>query len=86
MPKCVKCFKLFHPDWMVEENLRGDDVVICCFCKMDKTELTVEGEDGKLREMVTKDQAARNYLKYLDDLSKKPKIAEILVKAKDKKV
>ena len=85
MPKCVKCFDLFHPDWMVEENIRGDEVVICCFCKMDKNELSVIDENDKITEVVTKDQAKRNYLKYLDDLSKKPKIAEILVKAKKEK-
>lgn len=82
MGRCVKCLKMFHPDWMVEENIRGDDVIICCFCKMDKFALTVDGEDGKMKEIVTRDEASKNYLKYLDDLSKKPRIAEILVKAK----
>ncbi|MDX9691797.1 MAG: hypothetical protein RBT45_05015 [Acholeplasmataceae bacterium] len=82
MPKCVKCFGLYHPDWCVEENIRGDEVIICCFCKMDKNELTVVDDNDKIVEVITKEQAKKNYLKFLDDLSKKPKIAEILVKDK----
>lgn len=84
MPKCVKCSKYFHPDWMVEQTIRGDDVVICNFCFMDKDVLTITDENDKLMEKVSKDQANRKYLQYLEDLSRKPKIAEALVKAKER--
>lgn len=84
MPKCVKCMKYFHPDWMVEQTIRGDDVVICCFCLTDKDSLTVTDENDKVVESVTKEQANKRYLQYLEDLSRKPKIAEILTKAKEK--
>jgi hypothetical protein len=49
---------------------------------MDKNELTVVDDNDKIVEVITKEQAKKNYLKFLDDLSKKPKIAEILVKDK----
>lgn len=78
MPKCVKCMKMYHPDWCFEQEIRGDEVIVCTFCRLDKTELTVEHEDGTVSETVTKDEASRNYLKYLDELSRKPKIAKIL--------
>ncbi len=82
MPQCARCLNLFHPDWMLQEEFRGDEIKMCLFCKLDKQELTVEGEDGKIQEIVTKEQASINYKKYLDELSKKPRIAEILVKGK----
>lgn len=81
MPRCVKCFKDFHPDWCIEQNIRGDNVIVCMFCRVDKDVLTVTGEDGSIVENVTKDQANRNYIKYLEDLSRKPAIADILVKS-----
>lgn len=81
MPKCVKCFRLYHPDWMVVEEIRGDEVNVCNFCKVDKDTLTIVDENDNIVETVSKDQASRNYLKYLDDLSRKPKIAEVLSKA-----
>ena len=83
MPQCVVCNKLFHPDWVIETEIRGDMVKSCMFCKLDKNELTVVDESDKLVEIVNKEQASVNYKRYLDDLSKKPRIAEILVKAKN---
>jgi len=82
MPKCARCLKLFHPDWMLQEEFRGDDVKMCLFCKLDKNELTVVDENDKIVETVNKEQASINYKKYLDELIKKPRIAELLVKAK----
>ena len=83
MGKCVKCGFFYHPDWMLEEEIRGDMVKICFFCKIDKNELTViDEETQKVKEVVTKTQAVENYRKYLEQLSHKPRIAEILVKAK----
>jgi len=88
MPKCVICQDRFHPDWCIEEMIRGDVVRICLFCKLDKKELTVVDDNDKVKEIVTKIQAVANYKKYLEMLSKRPRIAEILAKEKtsDKKV
>ena len=89
MPKCVICQYRLHPDWCIEENIRGDEVKICLFCKLDKKELTVvDKETDKIKEIVTKVQAVANYKRYLEMLSKKRRIAEILAKEKtsDKKV
>jgi len=82
MPKCARCQKLFHPDWMIEEEFRGDVIKSCLFCKLDKNELTVTDKDDKIEQIVNKEQASINYQKYLDELVKKPRIAELLVKAK----
>jgi len=84
MPRCVKCYKDFHPDWCVETVIRGDKVIVCCFCHVEKDILTVTDKDGNLLENVSKDQANVKYRKYLEDLSRQPKIAEILVKAEKK--
>lgn len=88
MPKCVICQDRYHPDWCIEESIRGDEVKICLFCKLDKKELTVVDETDKIKEVVTKEQAVVNYKRYLKMLSKKHRIAEILAKSKvsDKKV
>ena len=83
MPKCVKCMKMYHPDWCIEQTIRDDDVIVCKFCRVDKNELTVEDENGNLTEIVTKDQASMDYLKYLEGLSKKPEIAKILSESKN---
>ena len=85
MPKCNVCFKLYHPDWMIEKTVRGDEIVSCLFCHTEKDKLTVVDENDNIKEIVTKEQAARNYLKYLDDLSKNENIAKILGDAKEKK-
>ena len=82
MPKCQICLKMFHPDWMLQEEFRGDEIKLCLFCKLDKNELTVVDENDKIVETVKKEQASINYKKYLDELIVKPRIAELLVKAK----
>jgi hypothetical protein len=82
MPTCKVCMRMYHPDWCFEQTIRGDDVIVCTFCRLDKQVLTVENEDGTVKETVTKDEASRDYLKYLDDLSRKPEIAKIIAKDK----
>ena len=82
MPKCVKCLKMYHPDWCIEQNIRGDDVIVCKFCRIDKDVLTIEDEDGKTIQTVNKKEASINYLKYLDELSTKPNIAKIIAENK----
>ena len=78
MPLCVKCTGTFHPDWCIEQVIRGENVIVCKFCRIDKQELTVENDDGSVKEVVTREGARRDYLKYLDDLSRKPEIAKII--------
>ena len=78
MSKCVICMDLYHPDYIVYKDIRGEEVKVCAFCRLDKKELTIEDEDGNIKEVVTKKQASVNYKKYLDDLLKQPKIAEIV--------
>ena len=81
MSRCKVCRKVFHPDYIVVKNIRGDEVKSCIFCHLDKKELTITDDNGKFVENVTKDQASRAYLGYLRDLVKQPKIAELLTKA-----
>ena len=84
MPKCAVCSKLFHPDYCIEKVIRGDNVVSCVFCHLDKNILTIDDKNGKMVKKVTKKEAQEEYLKYLYELSREPKINEILVKAKKK--
>lgn len=85
--KCVICMDQYHPDWMMEKKINGDWVKVCAFCLTDKKVLTVKNENDVITETVEKKQASRNYMKYLDELSKKPEIAKILSKeAPSKKI
>ena len=76
MSKCLVCFNYYHPDFCVLDEVK--DVVKCMFCEMDKKELTVSDEDGKPLYTVTKEEANRNYLKYLEQQAARPKIQEIM--------
>lgn len=82
MPKCASCFRYFHPDWCIESNIRGDNVIQCMFCRLDKDVLTIDDDNGNVIETVTKMEASVNYLKYLDELSTKPNIAKIIAENK----
>lgn len=84
MSKCAKCFNLFHPDYISYQEIRGDIVKVCAFCKVDKNELTITDESGKVVQIVTKEEASRNYKKYLHELIKKPNIAKIVQKESSK--
>ena len=80
MSKCVKCMNFYHPDMCIETNIRGDNVIVCLFCYLEKNELTIENKDGKIIEKVSKKQASINYKKYLDKLITKPNIAKVISK------
>ncbi len=80
MSKCVICTKLYHPDYMVVKDIRGENVKVCAFCHTDKKELTVTDNNGKLVEVIKKDEASRAYMKCLHRLKDNPKIFEILTK------
>ncbi len=78
MSKCAKCLDFYHPDYIVYQEVQGDLVKVCAFCRMDKKELTITDEDGKMVEVVSKKQASINYKKWLDEMRKKPNLAKII--------
>ena len=77
MSLCQVCLDYYHPDYIVYTEKGGDTIKICAFCRTDKKELTIEGEDGKL-EIVSKKQASINYKRWVDELRKNPKIAALV--------
>jgi len=83
MSKCVVCGEFLHPDFCVVKEIRGDEVISCVFCHLDKKELTIEDDNGKMLKTVTKDQCIRDYKMYLKRLLDNPVISKILVKDKD---
>jgi hypothetical protein len=68
----------YHPDYIVYQEIRGEEVKVCAFCRIDKNELTIENEDGTVKEVVDKKQASIAYKKYLEDISKLPGVAKIV--------
>lgn len=80
MSLCVKCNNYFHPDFCIETNIRGDNVIICLFCKLDKKSLTIEDKDGKMIEILSKDDAIERYRRYLNELVTRPNISKIISK------
>jgi len=79
MPKCVKCLNYFHPDFCIETEIRNEYVTTCLFCYFDKKELTVEDNNGRIDEIIKKDDAIKNYKKFLEKLVKKPKIRKLII-------
>ncbi len=81
MPKCVICYDMLPPELMVPVvTAVDDDVTQCIFCERGIKEVTLE-KDNRV-EKYTKDQAKRDYIKLLNEISSKQKIAEILAKKK----
>ncbi len=79
MSQCVKCFDFYHPDMIVYQEVRGEEVKVCAFCRLDKTEITiVDEETGRVKEVINKKQASTNYKKWLGELKGNPKIAKII--------
>lgn len=85
MSKCLACYNYYHPDWcvIVDEN---KNVIKCMFCYMDKKELTLKDENGKVLYTVTKEQASRNYMKYLEEQARRPNVKKMLQEAEYKKL
>jgi len=79
MPKCVRCFDVFPPVLMVPVTTAVEDVSQCIFCEREIKEVTMDKEDGT-SEKYTKEQAKRDYVKFLNELKDKQKIADILAK------
>jgi len=81
MSKCAVCGKMYHPDYITYQERMGDTVKVCAFCKIDKDTLTITDDNGKIIKTIKKEDASREYMRYLDVLSKKPNIAKILDKS-----
>lgn len=78
MPKCCRCWKLFHPDYCVtlDEN---DKAHSCIFCHTGKKEITIEDtETGEPIGKVTKELAEENYILWLKDMSERPNVRKIV--------
>lgn len=73
----------FHPDVCIETIIRGDEVIVCAFCYLDKKELTIENDDGSIDRVVLKEDATREYLNYLKELSGKPNIQQVMAGGED---
>lgn len=77
MSLCVKCLDYYHPDYIVYQEIQGEMVKVCAFCRVDKKELTLQNEDGTSRK-VKKKEASTNYKRWLGELKGNPKIAKII--------
>lgn len=80
MPKCVRCSDVLPPQLMVPVVTAKDpDVQQCLFCERGIKEVVVEGEDNRV-EKYTKEQAKKDYVKFLKMLKEKKGVAEVLAK------
>lgn len=68
----------YHPDYIVYEEIRGEIVKVCAFCRTDKKELTITDDDGKVVQVVDKKMASTNYKRWLGEMLQNPKIAKIV--------
>lgn len=83
MPKCVICFDVLPPQLMVPVVTANDpDVQQCVFCEKGIKEVVVENEKSEMVEKYTKEQAKKDYVKFLKMLKEKKGVAEILAKGK----
>jgi hypothetical protein len=79
MGKCVLCSKFFHPDLCIEVD---EKKVKCVFCHLGKDFITIVDEETKREEKLTKEKASESYIRYLEEVSKSPKVAELILKNK----
>lgn len=82
MPKCVKCSDVLPPQLMVPVTAKDPDVQQCIFCEKGIKEVVVENKDSEMVEKYTKEQAKKDYVKFLKMLKEKKGVAEILAKGK----
>ena len=77
-PRCVKCDKFFHPDFSVVVD-DETNACKCVFCYTEKNEVTITDEEsGRPSYNVTKDQAEKNYRRYINELKQSDRVANIL--------
>jgi hypothetical protein len=80
MPECAVCKFLFHPDWMiVVDTTATGDICKCIFCQTLKDEVTLKDSNGNFKDKVTKEEAKKNYIRYLKELSEDEGISKLLV-------
>ena len=77
MPKCVTCDQYFHPDYSVIVD-EATTACKCVFCYIEKSEVTLEEENGKPACKVTKKEAIENYRIYISKLKDDEKVAKVL--------
>jgi len=80
MPKCVKCSEFFHPDYCVEAlpDDPKDTGKVCVFCKIKKSRVTIEDDQGNYFSTVSKKTAIESYKKYIYELKNSRKIEHLL--------
>ena len=79
MPKCVRCSDVLPPQLMVPVVTAKDpDVQQCVFCEKGIKEVTVESKEKV--EKYTKEQAKKDYVRFLKMLKEKKGVAKILAK------
>lgn len=84
MPKCIKCDKMFPPQF-VNSIDEINDVFRCIFCEQNITEIEIEsGKDleGKPlpQNMYKKEQVVKDYEIFLKKLKEHTNIAKLLTK------
>jgi len=83
MGQCVQCKEFLPPHFMVDLEVKDEEVQKCAFCYLDKTEVTTVNDDTGQEEKITKKQAAKRYKIFLKKLQENSNIADILSKSKE---
>lgn len=61
MPKCVKCFEFFPPQYMIQLPSEEEVILECVFCTTGKNEVTVVEDATNREEKYTKQQCIEDY-------------------------
>ena len=77
MGLCVKCKHMYVPDFMWQIDA---DEAQCVFCKIGKTYITIDKENGG-EERYTQKEARADYIKFLRLLKDKPGISKKIMDA-----
>lgn len=83
MGKCVQCQEFLPPHFMVDLEVKNEEVQKCAFCYLDKTEVTTVNDDTGQEEKITKKKATKRYQIFLKKLQENSNIADILSKSKE---
>ena len=84
MPKCVICYDVFPPQLMVPvPTAQDDNVTQCIFCERGVKVISIDMENGKV-DKYTKEQAKKDYVKFLNEIKDKSEVAKILTKERTK--
>lgn len=69
---------------VVVDTTAVGDITKCIFCQTLKDEVTLKDKNGNFKDRVTKEEAKKNYIRYLKELSEDEGIANLLVSAGNK--